>query len=103
VDAYLFASVNRNENKLTVCGWLPKALFLERANLFVKGIDRKREDGSTFKTKSDMYEIGNYDLFYEATSWEKLFTTIKHFAENRDHPKYQTMKQWLADYEKEEK
>ena len=103
VDAYLFASVNRNENKLTVCGWLPKALFLERASLFIKGVDRKREDGSVFKTKSDMYEITNSDLFYEATSWEKLFTTIKHFAENRNHPKYQTMKQWLADYEKEEK
>ena len=87
VDAYLFASVNRNENKLTVCGWLPKALFLERASLFIKGVDRKREDGSVFKTKSDMYEITNSDLFYEATSWEKLFTSIKHFAENREHPK----------------
>jgi hypothetical protein len=31
-----------------------------------------------------------------------LFASIKHFAENKDHPKYQTMEQWLADYEKEE-
>lgn len=99
VDGYIFASVNKVENKLTVCGWLPKSLFLERATLFEKGAVRQRKDKITFETKAAMYEISNDKLFYQAKNWDEMFSDIKHYAENKQHPKYQTVKEWLRDYE----
>lgn len=102
VDGYIFASINTNDNRMTVCGWLPKALFLERATLFEKGAVRQRKDKTTFETKAAMYEIKNADLFYEARSWEQLFTGIKHYAEHRKEPRYQTNAEWVAEYDKAE-
>lgn len=102
VDGYIFASVNTNENRITICGWIPKPLFLERAELFEKGAVRQRKDKTTFETKAAMYEISNDRLFYQAKSWEQLFGDIKHYAENKIDPRYQTNEQWIKDYDNAE-
>ena len=99
VDGYIFASVNTNDNRMTVCGWLPKALFLERATLYEKGAVRQRKDKTTFTTKAAMYEIHNSSLFYNAKSWTELLEWIKHYAENKNDPQYQTNEQWIKDYD----
>ena len=102
VDCYIFASVNTQDNRISICGWIPKSLFLERAKLFEKGAVRERKDKTTFTTKAAMYEISNNQLFYKATSWEQLLGNIKHYAENKTDPRYQTNEQWIADYDKAE-
>ena len=102
VDGYIFASVNTNDNRITICGWVPKSLFLERAALFEKGAVRQRKDKTTFETKAAMYEISNDRLFYQAKNWEQLLASIKHYAENKTDPRYQTNEQWIADYDKAE-
>lgn len=99
VDGYIFASINTNDNRMTVCGWLPKALFLERATLFEKGAVRQRKDKTTFEMKSANYEISNNQLFYQAKNWDEMLSDIKHYADNRKDPRYQTNAEWLADYE----
>ena len=99
VDGYIFASINTQDNRMTVCGWLPKHLFLERATLFEKGAVRQRKDKTTFETKAAMYEIANSDLFYQARSWAELLTGIKHYAENKNDLRYQTNEQWIKDYD----
>lgn len=99
VDGYIFASINTNDNRMTVCGWLPKSLFLERSTLFEKGAVRQRKDKTTFEMKSANYEISNNQLFYQAKNWDEMLSDIKHYAENKQHPKYQTVKEWLRDYE----
>ena len=102
VDGYIFASINTNDNRMTVCGWLPKALFLERATLFEKGAVRQRADKTTFETKAAMYEIENSKLFYTARSWTDLFAEIVKFSEATNDPRYQTIEQWVRDYENAE-
>lgn len=103
VDGYIFASINTNANRMTVCGWLPKHLFLERATLFEKGAVRQRKDKTTFTTKAAMYEIKNSDLFYKAQNWDQLFAEVKHYSENKTDPRYQSNDQWLAEYDKAER
>lgn len=61
-DVYIFCSFNKNTNKLTVCGWIKKSDFLERASFFPRGSFRKRSDGTTFRTFADLYEIANNRL-----------------------------------------
>ena len=102
VDGYIFASVNTNDNRITICGWIPKPLFLERAELFEKGAVRQRKDKTTFETKAAMYEISNDRLFYQAKSWDQLLGDIKHYAENKTDPRYQTNEQWIKDYDNAE-
>jgi len=100
VDVYIFASLNKQTDRFTVCGWLPKTMLLDRATLYEKGKERTRKDGTKFETKAAMYEIKNSDLFYKSSNWEELFNAIKYFSKNRNHPMYQTNEQWLEDYDK---
>ena len=69
VDALLFCSLHKTRNELTICGWIPKAKFIERARLFPKGSIRKRSDGSEFATFADLYEIGCGDLSDVSSPW----------------------------------
>jgi hypothetical protein len=75
-DAYLFASIDKTDMKLTVCGWIPKEELNSRAVLIPKGSVRTRRDGSTFTLKADTYEIKNADLNHAATSWPDLWHEI---------------------------
>mgnify|MGYP003631116755 FL=1 len=63
VDAYLFCSYNKLSDILTVCGWIDKDNFKEKASFYKEGDIRTRSNGTTFVTKSDLYEIENKDLF----------------------------------------
>jgi hypothetical protein len=58
-DIYIFCSLNKKTNVLTVCGWATKHELLAHANMFIRGSERVRSDGSSFLTKADLYEIGN--------------------------------------------
>lgn len=75
-DAYLFLSINKNLWKATVCGWITKGEFLDRASFFRKGTERTRSDGSKFILKADMFEIPNHQLLYDAKSFPELFCQI---------------------------
>lgn len=80
VDAYLFLSFNKQSSRITVCGWLPKMEFLDRAQLYRQGTTRARDDGSTFVTKTDNYEIRNDQLFYRAQCWPDLFVEFYNYS-----------------------
>ena len=75
-DLYIFCSLNKRNNELTICGWIPKSEFLQKANLYPEGTIRTRTDGSTFKTFADLYEIKNRDL-YDVNSFEELTKSIE--------------------------
>lgn len=75
-DAYLFISINKTNFKATVCGWIEKQLFAQKANLFAKNTKRKRADGSSFVLKADTYEIENSKLHYQFSSFPELFSLI---------------------------
>ncbi len=62
VDVYIFASYNKINHELTVVGWLPKKELLNKAKFYPKGTVRKRSDGSSFKTFTDLFEIENNKL-----------------------------------------
>jgi len=74
-DLYIFCSLNKRTFELTVCGWIPKTEFLQKAELYPRGTIRTRTDGSTFRTFADLYEIGNGDL-YDVNSFEELVSSI---------------------------
>lgn len=80
VDAYIFLSLDTNSNRLTICGWLPKLMLLDRAKLYTKGTVRTRDDHTTFVMKSDTYEIKNEDLFYRSKCWPDLFVELNHYS-----------------------
>ena len=63
VDYYVFASFNTTNHTLTICGFIDKKGFFERASFFPKGSIRKRSDGSTFRTFAPLYEIKQEDLY----------------------------------------
>lgn len=80
VDGYIFASLNKNTMDLTVCGWLPKQLFFDRATLHDKGETRTRADNTTFQMRAATYEISMRNVFYLAKNWDELFNEINLFS-----------------------
>lgn len=62
VDRYIFCSLNKITYDLTICGWINKVKFFDKANFYDKGTKRYRTDGTYFETKADLYEIENYKL-----------------------------------------
>jgi hypothetical protein len=61
-DGYVFCSLNKKTNKLTICGWVTKEELKSKGELFIKGQTRQRTDGSTFKLKAPTLEIKNNKL-----------------------------------------
>jgi hypothetical protein len=61
-DAYIFCSYNKKTTYLTVCGWVTKKQFLDRAEWFKAGSTRTRDDKTTITLKADLYEIKNINL-----------------------------------------
>ena len=62
VDRYIFCSINRQKLTITVCGWIDKQDFFNKAKFFPEGMTRTRDDGSTFIAKTDLYELANSEL-----------------------------------------
>ena len=71
-DIYIFCSLNKQSNELTICGFITKKELLNVGTLVKKGSTRYRKDGSTFKSRTAMFEIKNTDL----KNIEKLFYYI---------------------------
>lgn len=63
VDYYVFASFNTKANILTICGYVSKNEFFEKADYFPKGSLRERSDGTKFRTFAPLYEIKQTDLY----------------------------------------
>lgn len=61
-DVYIFCSLNKKNYELTICGWITKTKFKEKALFYKKDTIRTRSDGTTFKTFHDLYELNNSDL-----------------------------------------
>ena len=62
VDRYIFCSINKLTVELTICGWINKKEFADKAIFYPEGTVRTRTDGTTFNTKAGLYEIKNSDL-----------------------------------------
>lgn len=62
VDYYVFTSYNTTSRVLTICGYIGKEDFFEKASFFPKGSLRKRSDGTSFRTFAPLYEIEQADL-----------------------------------------
>lgn len=56
-EIYIFCSYHKLKQELTICGWINKPEFIAKRKLFPKGTVRTRNDGSTFTTFADLYEI----------------------------------------------
>jgi len=76
VDGYIFASLNKINMKLSICGWLPKDEMKLKAVLYKKGQIRTRNDETTFEMKANTYEIPNREIRHTAKSWCELFVEI---------------------------
>lgn len=76
VDYYIFASLNTSNDMLTICGYIDKKGFFEKAQFYPKGSERKRSDGTTFRTFAPLYEIAQTDLI-PVRSREDLLNGIK--------------------------
>lgn len=61
-DYYLFCSLNKRTSVLTVCGYIGAASFKKRAYFTPKGEKVTRDDGTTFKAKTDTWMIRNDEL-----------------------------------------
>ena len=81
-DLYIFCSLNKVTEELTICGWIPKSEFVQKANFYPEGTIRRRTDGTTFKTFADLYEIQNTEL-YDVSSIQDMFNKI-HDYYNQD-------------------
>lgn len=82
-DIFIFCSYHKLKQEITVCGWIPKAEFLQKASFFPKGSTRTRLDGSTFQTFADLYEIRN-DLLNDVNSPDTLKQQIEQWCRNKN-------------------
>lgn len=63
IDGYIFASYNKTTGLFTVCGWVTKKEFKEKAEYFPEGSQRYRDDGTLLTlNESANYELPNKDL-----------------------------------------
>jgi hypothetical protein len=75
VDRYIFASINKLTIELTICGWIDKQGFKDKAIFYPEGATRTRSDGTTFTTKAGLYEIKNSDLI-RSNSLDKFINQL---------------------------
>ena len=61
-EIYIFCSYHKTKKELTLCGWIEKSDFINKRKYYPKGTERKRFDGTTFKTFADLFEIDNNEL-----------------------------------------
>lgn len=70
-DIYIFCSYHKLKKVVTVCGWIDRTNFISKRKLFPKGSTRTRNDGTTFITFADLYEIDICDL-NDVNSFQEL-------------------------------
>ena len=76
VDVYMFCSINKTNKMMTICGWITKQDFFDKAKLFPKGSTRARDDNSVFTAKTDLYELSN-ELLNQPTNVINLYNEIR--------------------------
>ncbi len=81
-DVLLFCSLNQIDSVLTVCGWIAKRDFFQRAAHYPAGAVRTRRDGTTFRAKADLYELPNHELNRPANVEELKADLIHHQKAN---------------------
>jgi hypothetical protein len=57
VDYYIFCSLNKKQNTLSVDGYVSKFEFLKWSNFYEAGKTIARDNGSTFKIGPDTFSI----------------------------------------------
>lgn len=67
VDRYIFCSLHKKDKVLTICGWIDKDEFIDKAKFFGTGVERTRFDGTKLITKCDLYELENKYLVQSNT------------------------------------
>ena len=67
VDRYIFCSLHKKDKVLTICGWIDKDEFIDKAKFFGTGVERTRSDGTKLITKCDLYELENKYLVQSNT------------------------------------
>lgn len=80
VQVYLFTSYNKRANQLTICGWLPKDIFMQRSRAIKRGDVIQRDDGTSFVCRLEARHIYYYQLNGIATSLEELREDLELFA-----------------------
>ncbi len=75
-EYYIFQSYNVTLQIITICGYVSKVEFLQRANFFKKGVLRQRSNGTSFSTKAPFYEIEQTRL-NELEKVKDIFDKIK--------------------------
>ncbi len=75
-EYYVFLSHNKRNDNMTICGYIDKEGFFEKAKFCKEGTKRYRDDGTYFVCKADMYEIKQTYLF-PVNSLEELLAGIK--------------------------
>lgn len=80
VQIYLFTSYNYKANKLTICGWLPKDLFLQRSRQYKRGDVIKQDNGASFVCRLNTHQIYYYKLNKLADSLDQLKEDIEIFS-----------------------
>ena len=76
VDYYIFASFNTTNMVLTFGGSVTKDDFFIKAKYYPAGTERKRSDGTTFKTFAPLYKIGQTEL-EDTNSLTELLSHIR--------------------------
>ena len=74
-DVFIFCSYHKIEDILTVCGWISKLDFFDKAILYKIGEKRYRSDGTYFVLDVDNYEIENNQL-HSPNSLDELINDI---------------------------
>jgi hypothetical protein len=68
-DIYIFCSLNRRKNELTICGYLSKKELLEKSVYRKKGESLSRSNGTSFVAKTNNLEV----QYKQMNNIEKLF------------------------------
>lgn len=78
-DIFMFANYNKYTEDITLCGWIPKELFLDYAKFYPEGTKRKRDNGTwlVVRGKKGMYEIKQRDLFHIPNNAKDFIKLIK--------------------------
>lgn len=61
-DIYIFCSLNKKKNELTICGYVTKKELLQKSIYIKKGDTMRRDNGTSFIMKTNNYQIKNSDL-----------------------------------------
>lgn len=80
VQIYLFTSYNHKTNELTICGWLPKDLFLQRARQYKRGDVIARDNGTSFVCRMNTHQVYYYQLNKLASSLDELKEDIEIYS-----------------------